>query len=69
VTAPFSPSPLPPAAAAGLGLAVLSLGVSMIIVDATVVKWPSLHIRDLGLQATDAEWMNTIYSLGVSPPC
>lgn len=46
------------------GLAALSLGVSMIIVDATVVNVaiPTI-ISDLGLQATDAEWMNTIYSL------
>jgi len=36
----------------------------MIIVDATVVNVaiPTI-IGDLGLQATDAEWMNTIYSL------
>ena len=47
-----------------LGLSVLSLGVSMIIVDATVVNVaiPTI-IGDLGLRATDAEWMNTIYSL------
>ena len=43
---------------------MLSLGVSMIIVDATVVNVaiPTI-IGDLGLQGTDAEWMNTIYSL------
>jgi len=47
-----------------LGLAVLSLGVSMIIVDATIVNVsvPSI-IRDLGLSATAAEWVNTGYSL------
>lgn len=62
-------TPLPSTAAAPgrrhwLGLTVLSLGVSMIIVDATVVNVaiPTI-IGDLGLQATDAEWMNTIYSL------
>ena len=46
-----------------LGLAVLSLGVSMIIVDATVVNvaLPTI-IADLGLKATDAEWLNTIYA-------
>ena len=40
-----------------LGLAVLSLGVSMIIVDATVVNVaiPTI-IGDLLLKATDAEW-------------
>ena len=47
-----------------LGLAVLSLGVAMIIVDATIVNVsvPSI-IRDLGLSATAAEWVNTGYSL------
>jgi EmrB/QacA subfamily drug resistance transporter len=46
------------------GLVVLTLGVSMIIVDATVVNVaiPTM-INDLGLSAPDAEWMNTIYSL------
>jgi EmrB/QacA subfamily drug resistance transporter len=47
-----------------LGLTVLSLGVSMIIVDATVVNVaiPTI-IGDLHLGATDAEWLNTIYAL------
>ncbi|MGA7281718.1 MAG: DHA2 family efflux MFS transporter permease subunit [Acidimicrobiia bacterium] len=47
-----------------LGLAVLSLGVSMIIVDATIVNvaLPSI-IRDFGLGLSDAEWINSIYSL------
>ncbi|MGA7270322.1 MAG: DHA2 family efflux MFS transporter permease subunit [Acidimicrobiia bacterium] len=47
-----------------LGLAVLSLGVSMIIVDATIVNvaLPSI-IRDFGLGLSDAEWVNSIYSL------
>ena len=47
-----------------LGLAVLSLGVSMIIVDATIVNvaLPSI-IRDFGLTLSDAEWINSIYSL------
>ncbi|MCJ7724978.1 MAG: MFS transporter [Acidimicrobiia bacterium] len=47
-----------------LGLVVLTLGVSIIIVDATVVNVaiPTI-IRDLDLGAADAEWMNTIYSL------
>ncbi len=61
-----SPSSVAPAAGARrwLGLAVLSLGVSMIIVDATVVNVaiPTM-IGDLGLQGTDAEWLNTIYAL------
>jgi EmrB/QacA subfamily drug resistance transporter len=46
------------------GLVALTLGVSMIIVDATVVNVaiPTI-IRDLDMSAPDAEWMNTIYSL------
>lgn len=47
-----------------LGLAMLSLGVAMIIVDATIVNVavPSI-IRDLGLDSTAAEWINAIYTL------
>ncbi len=47
-----------------LGLAMLSLGVSMIIVDATIVNVavPSI-IRDLKLDSTTAEWINTVYAL------
>ncbi len=47
-----------------LGLAVLSLGVSMIIVDATIINvaLPSI-IRDFDLTLADAEWINSIYSL------
>jgi EmrB/QacA subfamily drug resistance transporter len=47
-----------------LGLAVLSLGVSMIIVDATIVNVaiPSI-ITEFGLGLSDAEWINSIYSL------
>lgn len=46
------------------GLAVLSLGVSMIIVDATIVNvaLPSI-IREFGLDLSDAEWINSVYSL------
>jgi EmrB/QacA subfamily drug resistance transporter len=47
-----------------LGLAMLSLGVSMIIVDATIVNVaiPSI-IRDLNLDSTSAEWVSAIYTL------
>ena len=47
-----------------LGLAMLSLGVAMIIVDATIVNVavPSIA-RDLGLSGTGTEWVNTIYAL------
>lgn len=47
-----------------IGLAGLALGLALIIVDATIVNVaiPSI-IRDLRLELTDAEWINTIYSL------
>ena len=47
-----------------LGLAMLSLGVAMIIVDATIVNVavPSI-IRDLKLDSTSAQWVNAIYTL------
>ncbi len=47
-----------------LGLAMLSLGVGMIIVDATVVNVavPAI-IRELHLDSTQAEWVNTTYAL------
>jgi EmrB/QacA subfamily drug resistance transporter len=47
-----------------IGLALLSMGVAMIIVDATIVNVavPSI-IRDLELESTTAEWINTTYAL------
>jgi EmrB/QacA subfamily drug resistance transporter len=47
-----------------LGLAMLSVGVAMIIVDATIVNVavPSI-IADLDLDLTAAEWVNTSYGL------
>ena len=47
-----------------LGLAMLSLGVSMIIIDTTIVNVavPSI-IRDLRIDSTTAEWINTVYAL------
>ena len=47
-----------------IGLALLSIGVAMIIVDATIVNVavPSI-IKDLDLDSTQAEWINTIYAL------
>lgn len=47
-----------------VGLAGLALGLALIIVDATIVNVaiPSI-IRDLRLELTDAEWVNTVYSL------
>ena len=68
MTTQAMPTPVPTMATSGrgrwLGLAMLSLGVSMIIVDATIVNVaiPSI-IRDLNLDSTAAEWINAIYTL------
>ncbi|WP_082104261.1 MFS transporter [Demequina soli] len=45
-------------------LAAVALAVSLIIMDATIVNvaLPEV-IRELGLSATQAEWMNAVYSL------
>lgn len=47
-----------------IGLATLSIGVAMIIVDATIVNVavPSI-IQDLDIDSTTAEWVNTVYAL------
>ena len=47
-----------------LALAAVALGVSLIIMDATVVNVAlPVIIEDLHLTATQAEWMNAVYSL------
>lgn len=47
-----------------LALVAISLGVAIIIMDATVVNVSlPVVIRDLKLSTTQAEWINTIYSL------
>lgn len=47
-----------------LALATVALGVSIIIMDATVVNVAlPVIITDLDLNATEAEWLNAIYSL------
>lgn len=47
-----------------LALAAIALGTSLVIMDATIanVALPVV-IADLNLTATDAEWMNAVYSL------
>jgi EmrB/QacA subfamily drug resistance transporter len=47
-----------------LGMVIISLGVSLIVIDATIVNvlLPRM-VADLGLRTTDAEWVNSIYSL------
>lgn len=45
-------------------LTAVALGVSLIVMDATVVNVAlPVVIRDLSLSATQAEWMNAVYSL------
>ncbi|HEY6959771.1 MAG TPA: DHA2 family efflux MFS transporter permease subunit [Candidatus Limnocylindria bacterium] len=47
-----------------LGLACLSLGVAMIIVDATIVNVAvPVLVKDLGLDSSQSEWVNTTYAL------
>ncbi len=47
-----------------IGLGMLSLGVSMIIVDVSIVNVAiPVIIEDLGIDFTAAEWVNTVYSL------
>src|SRR4051794_23588287 len=47
-----------------LGLLVVSLGVAMIIVDATIVNVavPSI-IQDIGATSSDAQWIQESYTL------
>ncbi len=47
-----------------LGMVIISLGVSLIIIDATIVNvlMPQM-ISDLGMRTTDAEWVTSIYAL------
>ena len=47
-----------------LGVAVISLAVSLIVVDATIVSvlLPGM-VDELGLRATQAEWLTSVYSL------
>ncbi|HEY8478409.1 MAG TPA: MFS transporter, partial [Spirillospora sp.] len=67
-TAPAPPrASVPPPAADRrhwTGMVVISLGVSLIIVDATIVGvlLPRI-ITDLGLTTTDAEWTTSVYAL------
>lgn len=56
--------PGPEGRRARLAMVVISLGVSLIVVDATIVNvlLPQI-VPDLRLRATDAEWITSIYSL------
>ncbi|WP_062202745.1 MFS transporter [Demequina salsinemoris] len=57
-------SPNPAGSRRWWALAAVALGVSLIIMDATVVNVAlPVVIEDIGLTATQAEWMNAVYSL------
>ncbi|WP_021599408.1 MFS transporter [Actinomadura welshii] len=64
LTPPRAPAPAPAVRHRRLGVAVMSLGVSLVVVDATIVGvlLPRI-IGDLGLMTTDAEWVTSVYSL------
>ncbi len=68
VSGPPSAVPVGPADRRGgrrwLGLLFISLGVSLIIMDATIVNVSlPVVIRDLHLSAAGAEWVNSVYPL------
>jgi len=47
-----------------LAMGTLSLGVSLVIMDATIVNVAlPVVIEDIGLDASGAQWMNAVYSL------
>ncbi|MFC6881038.1 MULTISPECIES: MFS transporter [Actinomadura] len=65
LTPPDAPAAVPPSGRRRwLGMIVISLGVSLIVVDATIVGvlTPQL-VSGLGLTTTDAEWITSVYSL------
>lgn len=47
-----------------LGLAVLSVGLGLIVLDGTIVgvALPAI-INDIGLDLTDAQWVNSLYAV------
>ncbi len=64
-TAPAVPAPIGTSGRRRwLGMVVIGLGVSLIIVDATIVNvmLPRV-VGDLRLTTADAEWVNSVYSL------
>ena len=53
-----------PSRRAWFGLAVLSAGLGMIVLDGTIVgvALPDI-IRDLNMNITDAQWVNSLYAV------
>lgn len=56
--------PLIPSKRDWLGLAVLSIGLGLIVLDGTIVgvSLPAI-IEDLGLDITEAQWVNSLYAV------
>ncbi|MFD0578402.1 MFS transporter [Dactylosporangium darangshiense] len=53
-----------------LALICIALGVSIVIMDATIVNVAlPVVIEDLGLSAADAQWTNAAYSSSSQPCC
>ena len=65
MTAPAASVPVaPPSKREWLGLAVLSIGLGLIVLDGTIVgvALPTI-IEDLHLNLTDAQWVNSLYAV------
>ncbi|GAA4368763.1 DHA2 family efflux MFS transporter permease subunit [Actinomadura verrucosospora] len=64
LTPPRASAPAPSGRHRRLGLVVMSLGVSLVVVDATIVGvlMPRI-VSDLGLSTSGAEWATSVYSL------
>ncbi|MGC4952643.1 MFS transporter [Actinomadura citrea] len=64
LTPPRAAAPAPSVRHRRLGLVVMSLGVSLVVVDATImgVLLPRI-VSDLGLSTSGAEWATSVYSL------
>ncbi|MGI5203203.1 MFS transporter [Spirillospora sp. CA-108201] len=64
LTPPRASAPAPSRRHRRLGLVVMSLGVSLVVVDATIVGvlLPRI-VSDLGLSTSGAEWATSVYAL------
>lgn len=64
VSNPASTTPSAPTAKEWIGLAVLSTGLGIIVLDGTIVgvALPAI-ISDLTLNLTDAQWVNSLYAV------
>jgi len=53
-----------------IGLLFISLGISLVIIDGTIVNtiFPEI-IGELGLTSTEVQWVQESYILVLPPPC